>query len=173
MTTGRSFADRLHQTVGTRKAGERRVWLVLIPLVRVSLAGSYRDFFSCSSGIFWMRRKDRRLRSLARHFFFACPKTAIVGRAACLPFLVSRRGARRQAGSLPYAGFQGPLAARVAGLGVTAILAFFGVHPKKVRLVRAATGSRFGVAVPKLSLWRQQFDVSRSPNGGSEHRVFE
>ena len=50
---------------------------------------------------------------------------------------------------------------------------FFWVHPKKVRLVRAATGSRFGVAVPKLSLWRQQFDVSRSPNGGSEHRVFE
>jgi hypothetical protein len=106
-------------------------------------------------------------------FFFACQKTATVGRAASLPFLVSRRGARRQAGSLPYAGFQGPLAARVAGLRVTAILAFFGVHPKKVRLVRAVTGSRLGVAVPKLSLGHQQLDVSRSPNGDSEHRVFE
>ena len=74
---------------------------------------------------------------------------------------------------MPYARSQGPLAVRLACLRVAAILAFFGVHPKKVGLVRAVTSSRLRTQGPKIPLGQQQLDINQSPNRGSEDRAIE
>jgi hypothetical protein len=136
---------RLRRSIRTRCAGERRVCLIWFRS-RVRLVFSITGFhFLVQPNIFdateGQTAAEFRARSILR---------TVGGRAVRLPFSRST-GSRHTASQ--QSRFQAPLAARLAGLRVAAILAFFGVHPKKVRPIGSITSSRLGIAGPKALAW--------------------